>query len=411
MNSLYRGGLILLVGFIFFKMGGFLFKIICMNVMPVSAYGEVAVFMVLFNWFVLFATFNVTIGLAKFISHDKGKKELYYTASLAGSLLITLVVCAALLVLAPWMSRVLNVGYPVILWAIASVPFAVIYNIGIFYFRGLYRMKSSTYADIMMTAVRIAALIGFFLAGIVYAPYIAFLLSFMAIDFYLLLKSRVRTQFKRSEVFHAFRELLIYSVPVFLSEFLRLFSTDLDRLMLSGFYSSFEAGVYDVAVSLCLGYIIIANSYSNALLPLASSSQHDGSKRRGELRRALKASTAFFILYTAIVLIAGRPVIGMINPAYMGIFSFLPALIVAYILIGFLTVLTFYANSVGYQKHAVYAGAVFAFLNLALNFYLIPRMMYWGAIYALTVSCAASLAVMALLIWKVEMCGRKVKRP
>jgi O-antigen/teichoic acid export membrane protein len=199
-----------------------------------------------------------------------------------------------------------------------------------------------------------------------------------------------------------FGMLLIYSSPIFLSEFLRTFSLGIDRIMLSGFFSTAEAGIYDVAVLLCIGYVLIANSYSNALLPLASKSQDDRKKRRSELRKALKASSLLFVLYSALVMLAGHPVISIVNPSYLVIFGFFPALALSYALVGFLILLTFYSNGIGYQRHTVYSGAVFAFLSLVLNSYLVPTMMYWGAVYALLASSAASLAVMSILIAKVE---------
>jgi len=401
-KSLYKGGFILLLGFLFVKLGGFLFRIICMNMLPVHAYGEVAVFIVLYNWFVLFATFNVTIGLAKFVSQDRKRKELFYLSSLVGSLILSIIIAGLLFLLAPWISATLNLSRTIVYWAILSVPFAAVYNIGIFYFRGSYKMRSSVLADVIMTIIRIAALVGFLMAGIYYAPYMAFLLSFILIDIYLLVRNRTSLPFNVSEIVSAFRTLLIYSAPIFLSEFLFLFSVGLDRVMLSGFYSTAEAGFYDVAVLLCIGYIMIANSYSNALLPLASSSQSDAGKRRSELVKALRASSLFFVLYTLVVMLAGQPVINLVNPVYLGVFSFIPLLAIAYMLLGFLRILSFFANGIGYQKHSVYAGAVFAFLSIVLNLYLVPKMMYWGAISALLVSSAVSLAVMALLVWKVE---------
>jgi O-antigen/teichoic acid export membrane protein len=283
-----------------------------------------------------------------------------------------------------------------------SVPFAVVYNISIFYLRGLYKMRSSVWADFIMTVIRLSALLGFLFAGFYYAPYMSFLLSFMLIDVYLLYRNRVGTRFSKKEIISTFRIMLLYSIPIFLSEFLRLFSLGVDRLILSSFYTTVEAGFYDVAVLLCIGYLVIANSYSNALLPLASRSQGDARKRRSELVKALRASSVLFVLYTLLILIAGRPVISIINPAYIDVIGFLPGLAVAYMMIGFLTILSFFANGIGHQRYGVYAGAVFAFLSLSLNLYLIPSMMYWGAITALLVSSAVSLAVMSGLILRVR---------
>jgi len=402
MKSIYKGGIILLLGFIFLKMGGVLFRIICMGVLPVEAYGEVALFLVIFNWLVLFGTLNVTIGLAKFVSQKGKDRDLYYKAALSGSVLLSLAVSAVLFVFSPFVASLLNMSITTIHWAALCIPFAAVYNTGIFYFRGLYKMGKSVTTDALMMAARICMLSVLLAAGLYYAPFVAFLASFVAVDAYLLLKNRIRANFDFRKTLSAYRMLLVYSLPIFAGEFLRAFSVGLDRVMIAGFYSTAEAGFYDVAVALCLGYVIIANSYSNALLPSASRNQADIKKRKHELRKAAKACTFLFAAYTALLLLAGAPVINMINPAYLGVFSFIIPLAGAYIIFGFLSLLCFYSSSIGQQKNSAYAMAVFAFLSLALNFYLIPQMLYGGAVTALAVSSSVSIMLLGALAWRSE---------
>ena len=402
MKSIYKGGLILLLGFIFLKIGGMLFRFICMSALPVEDYGQVALFLVLSNWFALFATFNVTIGLAKFVSQNQHKKSLYYSSALFGTILLSLAVSVILLALSPQIAQALNMDLTVVYWSVACVPFAAVYNIGIFYFRGNFRMGASTKADAVMMVIRIAALVGLLYASVQYSPYMAFLISFMAIDAYLLVMNRGNGGFTMAEKAREFRALLIYSFPIFLGEFLRTFATGFDRMAIAGFYSTAAAGIYDVAVSLCLGYVIIANSYSNALLPVASNHHHDAGNRRKALFRSLKASAVLFLLYGAILMLAGRAVITIVNPVYLQALDIIIPMSVAYVLIGFMTIMYFYANSVGRQRDALYAGAVFAFLSMFLNLYLVPQMMYEGAVTALSASSAASIFVLGVLLWRAE---------
>ena len=405
--DIYRGGLVLLAGFIFVKAGGFLFKLICMGALPVEAYGEVAVFFVLFNWFVLFATLNAAIGLAKFVSHDQGRKGLYGSSAVLGSLIMSAAVSAVLLAASPSIAAALNIQVSTVLWAVAATPLAAAYNMGIFHLRGAYRMGSSTAADLLLTAARIGALAALLYAGLAYAPFLAFAISFIAADVYMFSRNGLLKNYGIGRMLSAYRKIAAYSVPIFIAELLSLVSEEADRLIISGFYSAAEAGVFDVAASLCLGYLIIANSYSNALLPLASSHEHHGPSRRSSLRKALKASVLLFAAYSVLLLVAGRPLIGLINPSYDVIFGFLYVLAPAYAMAGMLAILLIYMNSVGRQWHAVFSGAVFAFLNLAINLYLVPSILYWGAVLALLFSSAAALAVAAILIWKVEKCETK----
>jgi len=396
MNELYRGGLVLLLGFIILKIGGVLFRLISMSMLPVGAYGEVAVFLVLFNWFTLFATFNITIGLAKFVSSSGGQAKRHYTVALLGAVLLSLAVSAILFAIAPVLADLINVGIGVVYWAIAALPFAAVYNVGIFYFRGTYRMRLSTLADAGMMTVRIALLSGLLIAGVYYAPFLSFVASFIAIDIYILLKNRKDMSYDRSRSAQDFRKLLIYSFPIFIGEFLRSFAFSLDRIVLSGFYSSTQAGFYDVAAALCLGYVVIASSYSNALLPKASASR----ERRKELFRALKASSVLFALYSVLLAVLGKPLVHAINPLYDGVFTFIYPLAGSYMITGFLMLMFFFANSTGRQKYAAYAGGVFAFLSLVLNLYLVPSMLYMGAVYALGASALAALMVIGVLLWR-----------
>ena len=135
---------------------------------------------------------------------------------------------------------------------------------------------------------------------------------------------------------------------------------------------------------------------------MASNHHHDAGNRRKALFRSLKASAVLFLLYGAILMLAGRAVITIVNPVYLQALDIIIPMSVAYVLIGFMTIMYFYANSVGRQRDALYAGAVFAFLSMFLNLYLVPQMMYEGAVTALSASSAASIFVLGVLLWRAE---------
>lgn len=396
LHELHRAGLVLLLGFVIARFGGVLFKFICMSQMTPEAYGNIAVFLVIYNWLVLLATLGITLGLMRFVSREPGKANYYFRAALVGCFGISIIVMIALLLFSPLISGILNISSPFIVYILAlSLPFAAVYNLVIFYFRGQYRMTSSVLGDFSLMVVRIAVLIFLFYMAYQYAPYIAFLVSFLVLDIFLLLKTGTG---KGIGLGKEFKILLVYSLPIFLAEFLRFFSLGLDRLFLSGFYGTAEAGLYDIAVSLCLGYLIIANSYGNALLPAAAKKGW----KKGGLRKSLKGTLILYALYTAIILLAANPLITFINPQYLPLLNFLTPMIAAYILIGFFVVLTFFVNAIGLQRYAVYSALVFAFLSLVLNFYLVPGMKYLGAIEALMVSGIVSLCLLGGLVWKTK---------
>ncbi len=394
LHELHRAGLILLLGFVIAKFGGVVFRFLSMSQMTPEAYGNVAVFLVLYNWLVLIATLGITLGLMRFVSRNPGKAGRYFRASLGGCLGISIIVMLALVALSPGLSGLLNMSSPFIVYLLAaSLPFAAVYNLVIFYFRGRYRMTSSVAGDFFLMAVRIALLVFLFMMAYQYAPYLAFMLSFLVLDIFLLLKTGTGSG---EGLGREFKILLAYSLPIFLAEFLRFFAMELDRLFLSGFHGMAKAGLYDIAVSFCLGYLVIANSYGNALLPAAA---RRGS-RPGNLKKSLKGAGILYIAYTAVILLAANPLITLINPQYLPLMGFLAPLMAAYMLMGLFVVLTFYVNGAGMQRYAVYSALAFAFLSLALNLYLVPGLEYIGAIEALLVSGAVSLGLLGGLVWK-----------
>lgn len=397
LHDLHRAGLMLIAGYAIARFGGVLFKLICVNQMPPGAYGNVAVFLVLYNWLILIGTLGITLGLMRFVSSEPARKGQYYRASLLGCAGLSILVGAVAALAAPWLSGILNMGSAsAIYFLAASLPFAAIYNLAIFYYRGRYRMTASVLADFLLAAFRVVALALLFFMALQDAPYIAFLVSFILLDVLVLAKSGSGNAGNPGR---DFKILLIYSLPIFISEFLRFFAMELDRLLLSGFYGTAEAGLYDLAVSLCLGYVIIANSYGNALLPKAAGGS------QGSLKRSIKGTAALYIIYTIAIILIARPLIALVNPAYMPLMEFLLPLMVSYIFVGALTLLSFFVNAVGRQRHAVYSSAAFAFLSLALNFYLVPSLKYMGAIEALIVSGAVSLCLLGGLVWREKTKG------
>ncbi|MEM5804551.1 MAG: oligosaccharide flippase family protein [Candidatus Aenigmatarchaeota archaeon] len=403
MDSIKKAGLILLAGFAFSKLGATVFKFIAVNQLPPAEYGKLALYLIMFNWMLLIATFNTTIGLAKFVSEKRAMKEKLYASALFGSTLLSLLISGILVVFSNQTSGLIGLGdAPILLLLAAVLPFAVFYNMTVFYFRGLYRMKASTYSEMFLSLLKMLLLIAFFVMGVAYPPYMAFLLGHMLLDAVFILRKEVRIGMFPSlkEVVSSYRMLLAYSFPIFLSEALRTFGMGLDRFFLTGFYTTMETGIYDLGASLCIGYLIIAASYANALLPVASRSHGNVSLLWSGIKKTLKYVSMLYLLYTAILLLAAAPFVGLLNPAYLPVVSFLAPMAMAYALLGILSVLSFFASAICMQRYAAAASAVFLCLALALNFYLVPQLKYVGAIDAVLISAAVSCAVLGLMLWK-----------
>lgn len=262
-------------------------------------------------------------------------------------------------------------------------------------------MKASATSDISLATIRIFALLFFFWVGYQYAPYMAFLFSFIAIDLALSFFVRIRFRTKGiKKISKPLKLLILYSLPIFASESLRFLSLGFDRLFLAKFFSTFASGIYDVGVTLCLGYTLIANSYGMALLPIASKNQKNHNKLKENLRKTSVYVLILYIIYSTLLIVVARPVIEFINPKYLTLIEFLPYLIIAYIFIGLLSLFSHFVNAIGLQKYAVIASFIFIVIDFSLNFYLVPQLKYLGAASSVFISAALSLVIISLLIWR-----------
>lgn len=399
MNGLKKGGLILIIGAAITKLGGIVFRFVSMNQLPPDLYGEVALFLVLFNWLLLLSTFNITLGLSKKVS-EKNSDPRYYDASLIGCTLLSLVVGLFTVLLSPFIASFLTINDPLMVMILGAImPLAVLFHIKLYHYRGHYKMERSVYMDAGFVLLKIFFLIILFHYGFNLAPYLSFLLGYLLVDTWLLIKGKFSIDIASEEVIPYFRKILFYSFPIFVAESLRFFGLGLDRIFLARIFDTAASGIFDVGISLCMGYIVIATSYGNALLPSASESEDEPNKlKRGYLKSILYVVT-IYVIYSIALLLVGEPIIQFINPEYLAVFEFIRPLMLAYSLVGIFTLTIFFLSGIKLQKYAAYGSIAFVIVALVLNYLLIPGMKYMGAITAIGSAALTGLIVLLVPVY------------
>lgn len=399
MNSIKRGGMILFAGAIATKLGGIVFRFVSMSQLPPDLYGEVALFLVLFNWLLLLSTFNVTLGLSKKIS-EKGDRGKYYDASLIGCGLLSLLVGGMAVLLSPLISGFLGITEPLMVVILGLImPLAVFFHMKMYHYRGKQVMRKSVYMDTSFVLFKIFFLVLLFHYGFNLAPYLSFLLGYLIVDSYLLLQGKFGIDISRTEFYEYFRKILFYSFPIFIAESLRFFGLGLDRIFLARVFDTAASGIFDVGISLCMGYIVIATSFGNALLPSASEKEGDTKVLRRGLGKAVSYVLLLYVVYSAFLFLFGEPLVNFINPEYLGVFEFIGPLMFAYSLVGLFTLLIFFLSGIGMQKYAAYGSIAFVVVAAALNYLLVPVFKYTGAVYAIGGAAVAALVTMVYPVW------------
>ena len=201
-----------------------------------------------------------------------------------------------------------------------------------------------------------------------------------------------------------YRTIALYSLPLFIASVISTGATYVDRLVLAGLTDLSNVGVYNYAILVGSGSLIVVAPFQTILVPKIS--EAFGRDELGAIRAMVRtASTLIVLIYVpfALAVAAIGPVLlrVLVGANYvpaagpMAILLVLSAVAVPY------SVLTSLATGVRRTSALVYASAAAIALNASLSFLLVPRIgmegaavgnsaMSWGILVVLMVALRAN---------------------
>ena len=179
-----------------------------------------------------------------------------------------------------------------------------------------------------------------------------------------------------------YRTIALYSLPLFIASVISTGATYVDRLVLAGLTDLSNVGVYNYAILVGSGSLIIVAPFQTILVPKIS--EAFGKDEPGAIRAMVRtASTLIILIYVPFAL-----AVAAVGPVLLGVLvgsTYVPAagpmailLVLSAVAVPY-SVLTSLATGVRRTSALVYASSAAIGLNASLSFLLVPRIGMAGA--------------------------------
>jgi O-antigen/teichoic acid export membrane protein len=207
------------------------------------------------------------------------------------------------------------------------------------------------------------------------------------------------------------RESLHLALPLLPHDFMAAGLIAADRLILARYRTVSEVGVYSVAYTLGIVMALVTNSLLQAWGPAFFNLATSGTNGRtviGRMTGTLAVGLAAVSVCGALI---ARPFVGLfLDGRYAAAATVVPWIIGGYLLHGYYGLFHLAAVQARRTQLVLLASASAFVLNLALNFWWVPRIGMYGAAYATLMAYAAEALIMLICAQRSYRMGLDGKR-
>ena len=333
-----RHGIIYVTGQMIGSIAVFITLIVLARQLHPADLGLYAIVIAFYTLLGIFSTFSLGTALRKKLAEDRGKEGRMKLVSSAFSVTLTFSLLIALIGIAvsgfvatqiyhqPQIIDALVVGSLLaVFWALFNITISILVGIG--------RVKESAIVDVVYSVIQLVAApllvaMGYGVIGAVAGLGIGLICGLAVGVLYIIKDLRIE---RASVEVETMKEMVAFSVPVFISALALQGAYNLGILLLGTFASASVVGNYYNAYKLASLFIIIINSMTFILLPAlsASSLKELKKKKLGQLfNRALYFSVVIIAPIVAFVAALSRPIIFLffskayvLAPPYLALMS------------------------------------------------------------------------------------------
>ncbi len=415
-SKLASGSIIILLGSIILRLGGFIYRFILSRLLTTTGYGIVGLTLPFQNMFIIGASGGVPPAIAKYVSQYKAldDKDMVHQVSITGmKIMIFMAVIAAIIMYL--ISEPIAIGIwnkPEALMPLrlvsAIIPFSVIVGSFRGVFQGFYQMKNIFYSKFLeqiFTLILASALVilGWYAAGAVLGTALGFFVSL--IGSYILFKRDVKNTYLNEEFtkisFHEelmlMKEILKFSIPVVISGIAEIFLYDTGTFFIGMFLPALFAGLFTNASAIARIPLILANSVSTSILPATSEadSLNDKNLLRMYMHQSYRYTTVTSLPVSAFIMVYAVPMMLIFGEQYAKGSEALWILVIGMFFFCIYLIACSMCQGLGKPTFPMYSLIIGALVNVVCSYILIPLYDITGA------AIATSIATFILMVLTV----------
>ena len=393
-----KGTAVAFAGMLIYMFLEFIIRVIIARNATRSEYGVFSIGSVLLNFFVIASCLGLHVGATRYIAYYRGKEDygkvrgiIFSAAQL--SFIASLICFLIFFFSSDLLASLFHLEQNAVLKIFAvAVPFAVIIEILASFFRGFDRVQEKVYfRDVLMNILKLLFIVSVIILGysfveLVYAYVLSIVVASLIFTVYTVKKLPVRGYRKPVS-----KELLLFSLPLFVTNVIGMIILQMDTLMLGYFKTTAIVGLYNTAHPLAQLIQVFLLSLVFIYIPITSQLYSRG--LIDEMRRNYKILTKWifsitFPLFLIIFLFPGAVLNFLFGPSYAQADTALALRILA---IGMFIHVFLGPNAatlivIGRTKLNLIDNMIGAITNVLLNVFLIPMIGIVGAAIASAIS-------------------------
>ena len=427
-SKILRGSFLMMVSYLFFRVGGYLYRFILSRMLGPEGYGLVGLTTPFQGIFQVLSAGGFPPAISKFVAQHNALDEKDMARQVILTSLKFMMVAGTLFGLliffsADWIANFYfqkpAMVYP--LQAVALItPFSVIVGALRGAFQGVYKMElvvaSRAVEQVFMISMAVVFVsIGFYAAGAVLGTAFGFIAS--SLVSLILLKKYVWVLFPKPATKISFKDelillktLLVFSIPVAITALSEMAIYDVGPLVIGRYLPAQDAGYYTTADPIARLPLIISLSVAAVILPAASEAA--SLKDKVLLENYITQSYRYVVLLVfplcvGIAIFAQRILSLLFVSDYIFGASTLSILVVGMTFYTLFMVSSSIIQGIGYPRLPMIILIVGTVLNIILNFLMVPM---YGIIGAAVATTIVAFLIMIVILWKT--CSiTKVKLP
>jgi stage V sporulation protein B len=431
-SKLARGSVIIFIGNIIFRIGGYVYRFLMATLLGPAAYGILGITLPFQGIFQILSAGGLPPAIAKYVSQYNAlnKEDLaHQTVYTALKIMVFLGILMGILMVflvAPWLANILNKPEALLpLQAVGLItPFSVIVGAFRGAFQGVYKMEYILYTraieQLFMILCAVAlVMIGLSAFGAVLGSVLGFALS--ALSAYIIFKKYMGKYipkpgadfiFTKKQEIQLSISLITFSIPVTIAALAEMAIYSACTIIMGYYLSSTLIGYYTAADPIGRLPLIISSSLATTILPAVSEaySLKDKNLLEKYVTNAYKYGMVFVVPMCVGIALYSKEILNVVyftNHAYMAGAAALAVLVIGMTFYSVFTISSSIVQGIGNPRVPMYILVFGTIVTVALGFYLIPLYGILGGSWAITIASIAMMVPMLIITFHIT----KTKAP
>lgn len=427
-SKLIRGSLIIFIGNIIFRIGGYIYRFLMATLLGPAMFGILGIAIQFQGIFQTLSAGGLPPAIAKYVAEyntldekDMARQTMYTALKIMLVLGVVLGIIMIFIV-APWLVNVYLKNKPEALIPLQIVglitPFSVIVGAFRGAFQGVYKMEYILYTRAveqlgMIIFATLFILIGFSVIGAMWGTVLGFVISSLLAVYIFnnwmekyIPKANSDFKFSRRNEFKLAMNIVKFSIPVIVTAIAEMGIYTICTLVMGRFLASKYIGYFISADPIARLPLMISISVATTILPASSAAFVSKNKKSLEkyVTQSYKYSMLFVIPMCIGISLFAAPILRVFyftNSAYMLGASALSILVIGMTFYSIFAISTSIVQGIGNPRIPMYILIVGAFVTLILNWYMVPAFGIAGGAAATTIACLIMMIPIVYFVFKL----------